>query len=293
MSRQAIVSLVIGEEYQSFWDRHCKDNWEQYADRHDYDIVLINEPIRDDSRTPHWQKLLIFDHPEVQEYDRVVWIDSDIVINYNNSPCIFSEVEDGTIGIVSMNEQLPRQEDMDNALYRSQKRNRREEVRKNAPLNFPEQYAKAGLDDDVEELCNTGVIVMEPSHKNILERTYKNHEATPTSSKENLPLSYEIFKNGDVTRLDTRFNKIFDMAVIQHYPFLKQKEASFSTQTLAFIVNTIFYNSYFLHFIQGHTRDYINMVMPGNDINYCNRQINQHVPDQTFVVGQHEIAPGD
>lgn len=57
-NRKAIFALAIGEAYREQWETSCRANWEEYGRRNDYDIVVVDQPIRllhDVSRWPlHW-----------------------------------------------------------------------------------------------------------------------------------------------------------------------------------------------------------------------------------------------
>jgi alpha-N-acetylglucosamine transferase len=289
MTDKALVTILIGEEYKQFWQNNCQKSWEQYANKHNYDIVLIEEPIQEDSRTAHWQKLLIFEHPKVKKYDRVAWVDADIVINFAGAPCVFEATEEGTIGVVSRRAKMT-DEKYCEVLEWVQKNNIREAIQENAPMSIEERYEKAGLEGDVNDSCNAGLMVLEPKHREILERVYENYEANPLSSKENQFLSYEIFKYGNLTRLNPRFNTIFEMKLLQHYPFTRVQGENFSMKTLAYIVNTIFYNSYFLHFIQGETRQFINLVVTEDERRKSFGYVQSNIPDTDYVVGKHTIS---
>jgi hypothetical protein len=81
--RVAVVTLVIGHTYLDRWKFQCEPGWRAYCQRHGYDLVVIDHALdtsaRAQSRSPAWQKCLILDG--LTQYDRVVWIDADIVIN--------------------------------------------------------------------------------------------------------------------------------------------------------------------------------------------------------------------
>jgi hypothetical protein len=86
--RVAVVTLVIGHTYLDRWKFQCEPGWRAYCQRHGYDLVVIDHALdtsaRAQSRSPAWQKCLILDG--LTQYDRVVWIDADIVINPHSPP---------------------------------------------------------------------------------------------------------------------------------------------------------------------------------------------------------------
>lgn len=39
--RQAIVTVLVGETYVETWQVLCQPNWQAYADRHGFDLIVI------------------------------------------------------------------------------------------------------------------------------------------------------------------------------------------------------------------------------------------------------------
>src|SRR5512144_2432423 len=83
--RKALVTMAIGASFRRRWLGICRDNWRTYADRHGYDLICLDEPLDDSDRarrrSPAWQKCLILSQPFSRDYDRLVWVDLDILIN--------------------------------------------------------------------------------------------------------------------------------------------------------------------------------------------------------------------
>ena len=217
---KAIVTLLIGQKYQQRWNTICSKNWQQYADKHGYDLVCIDKPLDDSaraqSRSPAWQKCLILGDERVKNYDRVVWIDSDILIN-PHSPCIVSQVPEDKVGAISsfhqFHEQLPGK---DQTLM-----NRAVEFLGWSFNNAKEYYLKAQLPDVFDQVVQTGVMVLSPKHHQpILEYTYHNYQDTPVGDFEMESLSYELLKTNSIHWLDDRFNKLWIVCMLMHYPFL-------------------------------------------------------------------------
>jgi hypothetical protein len=101
--RVAIASLCVGDTYQGPWKRYSARSWEDYAARHGYSLVMFERVLdpspRGKARSPAWQKCLILNQPELRNFDRVVWVDSDIVIN-RSAPPIIEGVPVAKIGAV-------------------------------------------------------------------------------------------------------------------------------------------------------------------------------------------------
>ena len=84
-SETLVVTMAVGSEYQSTFERWHLPSWRDYCRRQGFDLHVIDQPIDrhvDLSRKSlHWQKLLIPSLPQFRNYERVIWVDADIVIN--------------------------------------------------------------------------------------------------------------------------------------------------------------------------------------------------------------------
>src|SRR5262249_52771854 len=108
--RKAIVTICIGDKYLRLWESMAQKNWEEYAACYGYDVVVITDFLDGSeaarARSPAWQKCLILNAPWAQRYERVVWIDADIVIAAG-APDILSAVENpAQIGICRSGDQM-------------------------------------------------------------------------------------------------------------------------------------------------------------------------------------------
>lgn len=271
MQTKAIVTLVIGKHYRDRWHKLCAANWRKYAESHGYDLICIDTPLdnspRAQSRSAAWQKCLILSDERVKKYDRVVWIDSDILIN-PNSPCIFSQVPEDKIGATDtfaglLSEPLPRE-------------NGKQQLVVDRVVQFwnwsfrtgKEFYARVGLPDSFDGVVQTGVMVLSPRyHREILEHTYYNYEGKPGEHFEMESLSYEIVKANCIYWIDSRFNRMWIECMVRDYPFLLpqppeknrivriwkrlMRKGQFQLpprQMTASCLTTALINNYFLHF---------------------------------------------
>jgi hypothetical protein len=217
---KAIVTLLIGQKYQQRWSTICAKNWLQYAEKNGYDLICIDQPLDEStlaqSRSPAWQKCLILSDERVKKYDRIVWIDSDILIN-PHSPCIVSQVPEDKVGAVSSFHQFYEQLPGKNETLM----NRAVEFLGWTFRNEKEYYLKAQLPELFDQIVQTGVMVLSPKyHPSILEYTYRNYQDTPVGDFEMESLSYELIKNNHVHWLDDRFNKLWIVCMLKDYPFL-------------------------------------------------------------------------
>jgi hypothetical protein len=223
---KAIITLAIGQYYRDRWYKVCHANWHRYAEFHGYDVICIDRPLdespRAQSRSPCWQKCLFLSDERVKKYDRVVWLDSDILIN-PNSPCIVEAVPEEKVGAVEMfaclSESFP-------GIRRGETESLQDRAIQfwgwqNIFRSSQEFYSISGLPDTFTQMIQTGVMVLSPAyHQSILEQAYYNHDDSVEHRGEMQHLSYEIVKANCVHWLDYRFNRLWFECLLRDYPFL-------------------------------------------------------------------------
>jgi len=231
---KAIVTIVLGDAYQKNFREHCFFNWKGYADKHGYDLLIFDKPldtsIRAEERSPSWQKCLVFKQPTVMSYEQVVWIDSDVLINANNSPCICEAVPLEKVGAVNQ-AVVPTPEE--NQAY---SRTMLEYSEQAGIPYFDDQkagefYSSFGISTNFDSVVQAGVMVVSPEcHSDIFVRTYTEYEdrGGVIWNYEMRPLSYELLKEDVVHWIDNRFNRIWAFEKIIHYPFLLKGQSIFS-----------------------------------------------------------------
>ena len=216
-NRKAIVTLLLGSYYERRWQRYCRASWEAYASTHGYDLRAIRAPLdvspTASRRSAAWQKCLILSDPKLQlSYDRVVWIDSDIVIN-PQAPCVTQGVPPAKIGAADALEQ-----------FSDAHGHVTPRVREYLGWKFghaAEYYGTAQLPTTHARVVQTGVMVLSPEHhRSILEAVYRTGRDTPVGDFEMEHLSFEIMRVGCLHLLDRRFNKLWMGEMLAHYPFL-------------------------------------------------------------------------
>ncbi|GAA4309263.1 hypothetical protein GCM10023149_03490 [Mucilaginibacter gynuensis] len=273
MNKTALVTIVCGDTYQEKWNRYCKKSWVDYAKKYNYDLVVFDTPLdesdRAKSRSIAWQKCLVLDQPQVKQYERAIWVDSDIIINTELAPEITNGIPIDKIG--ATNEYAFYTEENYSFLY---ERYIKQWVKNgsNAIVNkTPNQYYRTfGIETDVNEVVQTGVMVLSPLHHNeLLKHVYYNYEDKGASdwNYEMRPLSYEIVKNDLHYFINGRFNFLYNNFKNLFYahlletkpPIFKKKtlyhkllnkltkRANFKMQEQLAVQNA-FDNAYFLHF---------------------------------------------
>ncbi len=247
---KALVTLAIGKRFRDRWNLICRDNWQAYADRHGYDLICIEDPLDDSerarARSPAWQKCLILSQPFVGEYERVVWLDSDILIN-PDAPDVGAGLPKGRVGAVD-EFASPTREDYRRILgklYEYWEAHSIPFVRNETPEAY---YSASGLTPSFQSVVQTGVLVLSPEHhRTILESVYSSYEETrgPEWNYEMRPLSYELLKADAVTWLDPRFNAIWGSYKMSEFPFLLDHPGH---DRAAECVGRALQKVYFLHF---------------------------------------------
>jgi hypothetical protein len=258
-STTAIVTLAIGTRYLQRWKRLCQANWRQYAEKYGFDLICLDSPIDDSERarkrSPAWQKCLILTQDFAARYERIVWVDADILIN-PASPCIVQDVPLEKVGAVDeYSSPTPEQyRKYLQVLYRFWEARGVPFIRNETAEEYYRQY---GLPLAFPRVVQAGVMVLSPRHhRQILEETYFSYEEKGSAiwNYEMRPLSYELLKADCVHWLDYRFNTLWTHYQSWKYPTLRANPKY--TLLLLHPKPTVakecaaraFTESYFLHF---------------------------------------------
>jgi SEC-C motif len=255
----ALVTLAIGGSYFERWQVLCERSWRQYAERCNYEVVVIREPLdtsaRAKARSPAWQKCLVLGPAVASKFDRVVWIDSDIMIN-PNAPPITDGVPIDKIGAVDEST-FPTMGDRTQILeslirYWSVAD---PEVAKNwqSFLDPATWHEFAGLPRRGRHIVQTGVLVLSPTaHRYVLEHVYNTYEDVggEPMNYEMRPLSFEIQERGMAHWLDPRFNALISFLKLRD-EIIRARGIRNSEEQAQFIRDA-YQANYFLHFAGQH-----------------------------------------
>ena len=251
-NKNAIVTMAIGERYSAKFRKVALPSFLAYAERHQMDVVLIEFPLDQSQhaqqRSPSWQKCLILNQPWSSQYERIIWIDADVVIN-PNAPNILDEAGHPWLIAATVNEaQLsdaawvafwegrevppgPRwlKPHQDIAAARAH-RNRR-------------MYFDDGHDVSYDIMIQGGVWVMSPKyHNKLLLKTYQHHSAHRWY--EQTVLSKNILESGAFQEITPRYNWLFGFTVDS---YVGAGEA-IPRDYLWRIIRGEYNKAYFLHF---------------------------------------------
>lgn len=230
-STRAIVTLLIGAKFQERWRRLCRANWQTYADRHGYDLVVLEQPLDDSARasgrSPSWQKCLALGSSAVRRYRQVVWIDADVLFNLIGAPDICETVPETRVGAVdSFADPSPEENRLAlDRLWKMHGRNQDATQRYTKPEDVYRNYGPTV--EPLSRMLNAGILVMSPvCHADLFRRVYDTYEDRGNPSYyENVPLSYELLKHDLVQWLDPRFNHLWAWSKYLHYLFLHDSDA--------------------------------------------------------------------
>ena len=267
MNRKAIYTILYGEKYISQWKQYAEPSWRAYAEKHGYDIIIVGEPIKQlhslAFRAIHWQKLFIPMHPDAGKYDKIVFLDSDIIINYHRAPCIVSANNSDKIGAVRYDQYIDDSLNYSLIFLRQAKfvnYHMRAEQRKKSPLikatlsgpAYDATYREWTDQPEKYPVINSGVIVMDPkNHKDLLAEIYDDSIKEVASDEvrgklyEQGYVMYSLLKRNMINFLDEKFNTISHLQIPLHYPFLSLIA---DERLMQICYTTVLCNAYFMHF---------------------------------------------
>jgi hypothetical protein len=248
-SRAAIVSVVIGETYEAMWGQLCAASWIAYVERMGFDLIVFKARLDPaDARSPAWQKLLILALPWMQRYERVVWLDSDIIISPGAPDILEFAGPPEKVGLVLEGARLsPAEQQV--YLERLHKMiappDSLDYLWSNSQIAA---YHADGLPPH-GELYNTGVMVLSPRHHTeLLRGVYECPERTRLY--EQAHLSHLLIEGGLAHEISPRFN----WGIMESMRLYLDEEvlAGLSENALGGIVTALvraeMRNAYFLHF---------------------------------------------
>ena len=246
--RKAIFTLTIGEKYETAFNELARANWQKYCDKFGYELIVINHPLdsseRAQKRSPAWQKLLILSLNGSEVYDRIVWVDSDILINSDHAYDIADGVPLDKVGAAE-EYSTPTREIFQIGLKRLYDAWDRGGVTYLNNLTPQAYYGNRGFPNVAfDQVVQTGVLVCSPKHhKQIFEHTYFNYEDTHGSewNYEMPALSYELIKSDSVHWISQRFNFCVSHLISALYP-------DFDDTTVQKYLKNIYDLSIFMHF---------------------------------------------
>ena len=205
MIKCCLVTICIGDKYLNEYNKLFKASQEKYAKKCGYDFKVIIDFI---SNTRHrnvinMNKWLVCDLEWSNNYDYIIFIDADIIIN-ENTPPIHNFYDFGEkIGVVNQSQPTLQ------ARLETQKH-------RGFEITAKEYYKKhTGLNIDTQHIINSGVIVFQPKiHKNYLKDLVIKYEPyiikQPSNKHKDQPFfGYQLQLDNMYYFMDMKWNAIW------------------------------------------------------------------------------------
>ena len=229
-----LVTIAIGNKYLEEYMRLFYKSQRNYASKHGYDFKVITEFLDNTIKnrsTISFNKILVCNQEWSNNYDFIIFIDADILININ-SPPIHNYLDYGEkIGIIDEYSQPSLQKRL------------QIQTRMGWETSASEYYKLCGLDINTQMVFNSGVLVMQPKvHNQFLVNIYNKYVLQSVGHHrgfhfEQSCIGYEIQKANNYKVINNKFNSVWAL--------YKMDDANINLQTF-------FNNNYFVHFA-GHT----------------------------------------
>ena len=227
MKKNAIVTLAVGTRFKEMFETRCRLNWQMYCNDYDYDLIVIEQPldcsIRAQKRSPAWQKLLILSQKWSNGYERIVWLDADIIINNNNAIDISTGVPINKVGAVE-SYSIPTRELHDISLMRLYNYWEKNNIKYIDNIKPCDYYLNRGIQGErMNEVVQTGVFVCSPIyHRELFEHVYHSYEDSHGAewNYEMPAMSYELIKSDNVHWISPNFNFCVSGVLAAFYPWL-------------------------------------------------------------------------
>ena len=258
-----LVTIAIGSHYLKEYELLFKESQKNYAAKHGYDFKVITDFL-DKDRTNIYQstisfnKILVCSQEWSNEYDFIIFIDADILININ-SPPIHNYIDYGEcIGIIDE--------------YSQPTKERRLQIQKRMgwETSASDYYKLCDLDITTDAVFNTGVLVLQPKlHSMFLQTIYTKYIKNSIMHRrgfhyEQSCIGYEIQKSNLYKVLPNRFNSVWSLSKLD-------SNINNNSNSNKITLDEYFKNNYFIHFA-GHN-DYDKVASLDKRLNILNKQI--------------------
>lgn len=226
-NKKALVTMAIGLKYLEIFNQYAKSEFKTYCERFGYDLICITEPLdhseRAQNRSPAWQKLLVLSQPWSCDYERILWLDTDILINHKNATDIAENIPLDKVGAVDQYS-IPSKE-LYRLAFEEYYLNKYNEIPKLNNLSAASYYKNNGLQgvEGLTEVVQTGVWIASPAyHKEIFERIYDDYDdinQEVVSDQYEMPfMSYELITNDQIYWIQNQFNFDVNCHLFTYYP---------------------------------------------------------------------------
>lgn len=200
-----LVTLAIGDKYLHDFQTIFMPSHKLYCSRHGYDYKVISNYIGD----IHYpavislEKQLVCSQSWSADYDFIIFIDADILINPTAPPIHMECIQTDKIGVIDEMQQ-PTREDR-HAL----------QVSHGWEKTVKEYYSMAQLDLDTDIIYNSGVIILQPKiHGEFCKNIYHKYKNTQLYHPryfhyEQAVINYEYQKADLCLKLNSKWNAVW------------------------------------------------------------------------------------
>ena len=219
-SAVALVTIVVGDKYETTFRNASLSTFARYAARHGYDLIVVQCPMDDSplarSRSIAWQKCLILNQPWSVRYRRIVWIDADIVVN-PDAPPIADACSETMIGACISEDQYSPSEIHCITEVEAGRAFTEAEAVAHRQISHRLIYLQDGHKVTFEHVVQTGVVVLNPHlHNHILMAAYQHD--SQHRWYEQVALSLGILQSGLLQRISPRFNWLLGHTINKYFP---------------------------------------------------------------------------
>lgn len=246
--KNAVVTICIGDEYLHIWKTMCRPNWLTYCERFGFDLIVVIDHLDNSelsrSRSPSWQKLLVLEQTWARQYERILWMDADIIIS-RDAPNILDSVPDpGAVGICLSGGQMSEAEQH---IYVERLYGLRippEIAQRNWLQHHQSCFEEVGIMQTRIPMYNGGLLVVSPFHHAFFLREIYCRNGDSRLYEQPF-LSAALAAGKAVKVVSPRFNWSVHEAFLLH--FLDRNRAITLDEILVFVRNEM-NKAYFLHF---------------------------------------------
>jgi alpha-N-acetylglucosamine transferase len=230
-SKVLLITIAIGENFLKEYNRLFRESQENYAKKHNYDFKVITDFI--DSTYSHsnmslfFQKTLVFSQEYSENYDLVIFIDSDILININSPPIHTYITDKSLVGIIDE--------------YSQPTPEKRIQIQRmwGWETSATEYYKICNFDINTTHVFNSGVIACNPKiHGEFFKNIYNTHlpnsiNHTRGPHYEQTSIGYELQRTQTYQILPNQFNAVWNITKLDN-PYYN--------------IQDYFNENYFMHF---------------------------------------------
>jgi len=239
-----LITIAIGDKYVRQYNDLFYESQKNYALKNNYDFKVVTDFLDDtykrSNMSLYYQKMLVCTQEWSDDYDFIIFIDADILININ-SPPIHSYIDyENCIGIADE--------------YSQPSKERRIEVQKlmGCETSAVDYYKLCDFNIQTDMVFNSGVLVLQPKiHQDFLYYVYNRYIEKSITHKrgphyEQTCLGYELQKENLYKVLDNKFNAVWALTKTNNIENIS--------------LNKFFNDNYFIHFAGGVDMDKVKQL---------------------------------